>query len=113
MNKTNIKNKRYLIFVVLVFSLVTFKIYQTVEKNNSLNENSQYTIAKITDKYYVKSKGYYVHYTYIVDLKEYNRSCKVMTDEQKVKIGDKYKVQYSQDEPENSQLIFKERIINE
>ncbi|WP_418512088.1 DUF3592 domain-containing protein [Corallibacter sp.] len=114
-SKLNRKNKSgkkpFLILTLICLCVLTYGIYSHYSKKNELEKVSEITIGTIDKKYSIISRGYYINYYYEIDGQKYSGTEKLnKTELEKVNVGDKFKVTYSENNPKYSEISFENRV---
>ncbi|RBP27041.1 hypothetical protein DFR65_11219 [Oceanihabitans sediminis] len=112
MNRKNKSEKKpFLILTLICLCVLTYGIYSHYSKKNELEKVPETTIGTIDKKYSIISRGYYINYNYEVDGQKYSGTEKLnKTELEKVNVGDKFKVTYSENNPKYSEILFENRI---
>ena len=112
MNRKNKNGKKlFLILILVCLCVLTYGIFSQYSKNKELEKKTEITIGTIDKKYSIISRGYYVNYSYKVNGQTYSGTKKLnKTSLEQVNVGDKFKITYSGNNPEYSEISFKNRI---
>jgi hypothetical protein len=112
LKKKSISGKRpFLILFLICLSVLTYGIYNSYSKKKELKEIPETTIGTINKKYSIISRGYYINYDYKINGENYSGSKKLdKWGLEKVNLGDKFEVTYSEKNPKYSQILFENRI---
>ncbi len=113
MLKRKNNNWQFIILLVVIVFSILYGFYNSEKEKQILNENTEYTIGVIIKKEHRTSRGYFIHYDYIVDGEKYTGTQKLTIKKELVSEGDKFQVKYAKDDKSYSKLIFKKRIKNE
>ncbi|WP_055437670.1 hypothetical protein [Lacinutrix algicola] len=108
---SKIKNNKwqFLTLILIVLMAISFGFYKSISDKNEL-KNSKNTIGIITEIEHRTSRGYFIHYDYKVNNKTYNDTQKLTIKKELINIGDKFKVIYSDNSFQNSELILEKPI---
>ncbi|CAM1356393.1 hypothetical protein [Tenacibaculum halocynthiae] len=110
----NKNSKREIYFILItIIGLATFGYYLGLEKKRQLEKSHLYTIGTIIKKYRIPKRGYRIRYRYSINGSSYEENQDLTIKVDLVKLGDKFKVKYSEENLTVSKLIFDKRIKNE
>lgn len=114
MSNNNSSNS-FKVIVALVLIVFSYGLYHRVLKKKELKESSEYTTGVITKKYRIPQRGYYVHYNYNVGDKFFEGSQNISKEIElnDVNKGDRFRVKYSSENPNYSELLFDKKIDDE
>jgi len=108
-----IKNKPFVILLLIVGSVLFYGIYTSVNKKRLLKEKSITTEGVITSKYSIISRGYYINYEFYVDNKKYEGSQKLEKKDLAIKKGDKFVVEFAIKNPDYNKVDLNKKIEND
>ena len=100
---------QFQILIVFVISLIGIGFWSSQKEKNEL-KNSKITIRTITEIEERFQRGFFVQYEFIVNEKKYTENQKLTIKKESVKIGDKFEIKYSENNPEYSELDFEKRV---
>lgn len=90
---------------------MTYGIYSEYSKKYGIEKVPKITIGTIDKKYSIISRGYYINYKYVVDGQEYSGTKKLnKTDLEQVNVGDNFKITYSENNPQYSEISFENPV---
>lgn len=107
-------NKRdkilFISFVLLIISGILIGYFSSIKDKYDLNKNGQETIGIIIDMSHRAKRGIYVKYKFNVGNNQYLDNQKLTIEKSKIKVGDSFRIIYSKENPNNSELFFNEKI---
>lgn len=104
------KNKsQFWILILLVLVLVSFGYFKSLNERNEL-KNSKVTIGTILEIEERFQRGFFVQYEFIVNGKKYTKNQKLTIKKEYINIGDKFEINYSENNPEYNELDFEKRV---
>ncbi|WP_298554504.1 hypothetical protein [uncultured Algibacter sp.] len=105
------KNKwQFQILIVFIISLIGIGFWSSLKEKNEL-KNSKITIGTITEIEERFQRGFFVQYEFIVNGKKYSENQKLTIKKESIKIGDKFEINYSENNPEYNNLDFEKRVM--
>ena len=105
------KNKwQFQILIVFIISLIGIGFWSSLKEKNEL-KNSKITIGTITEIEERFQRGFFVQYEFIVNGKKYSENQKLTIKKESIKIGDKFEINYSENNPEYNNLDFEKRVV--
>ena len=94
---------------MLIIALVGIGFWSNLKEKSEL-KNSKTTIGIITEIEERFQRGFFVQYEFKVNGKKYTENQKLTIKKEFIKIGDKFQIKYSENNPENSELDFEKRV---
>ncbi|WP_299133196.1 hypothetical protein [uncultured Tenacibaculum sp.] len=111
MKTKNSKKDIYFILMICI-GLASFGYYLGSEEKRQLEKSHLHTIGTIIKKYRIPKRGYRIRYRYSINGSSYEENQDLTIKVDLVKLGDKFKVKYSDEDHSVSELIFEKRINN-
>ncbi|MCL6274953.1 hypothetical protein M3P19_13105 [Muricauda sp. 2012CJ35-5] len=105
------KNKwQFQILIVFIISLIGIGFWSSLKEKSEL-KNSKITVGTITEIEERFQRGFFVQYEFIVNGKKYTENQKLTIKKESIKIGDKFEINYSENNPEYNELEFEKRVV--
>jgi hypothetical protein len=105
------KNRwQFKILILFIISLVGIGFWSSLKEKNEL-KNSNITIGTIIEIEERFQRGFFVQYEFKVNGKKYTENQKLTIKKEFIKIGDKFEINYSEKNPEYSELNFDKKIM--
>lgn len=99
---------KHWVALFVVIGLSSLGIVSAIIEDKSLSNCSKFTEARVVDFYRIRSRGYFVKYTYTVDSKLYEKTVslpKIMKVED-IRVDDSIKVIYACSNPKHSEFLI-------
>ncbi len=105
------KNKwQFQILIVFIILLMGIGFWSSLKEKSEL-KNSKITVGTITEIEERFQRGFFVQYEFIVNGKKYTENQKLTIKKESIKIGDKFEINYSENNPEYNELDFEKRVV--
>jgi hypothetical protein len=95
--------------ILLILTLIGFGGWNSFEEKREL-KNSKNTIGTIIEIKERFQRGFFIKYEFQVNGRKYTENQKLTIKKEFIKIGDKFKVYYSKENPKYSKLQYKLRF---